>query len=82
MTKGRYIYYHKRTSMALICPIASSISGFPMHVALDVRTSTTGEVMCEQLKCLDLKDRHAEFEELAHYDLMEDIIDLICSFIE
>jgi len=74
--------YHKRTKMAMVCPITSSISGFPMHVALDNRTNTAGEIMCEQVKSLDLNARQAEYEEFLPDDLIEEVIDLICSFIE
>jgi len=74
--------YHKRTSMAMVCPITSTISGFPMHVALDDRTTTRGEIMCEQVKSLDLIARRAEYEEFVPDDILDEVIDLICSFIE
>ena len=74
--------YHKRTGLAMVCPITNSISGFPMHVALDDRTNTVGEIMCEQVKCLDLIARQAEYEEFLPDDLIDEVIDLICSFIE
>jgi len=74
--------YHKRTSMAMVCPITSTISGFPMHVALDDRTTTRGEIMCEQVKSLDLIARRAEYEEFIPDDILDEVIDLICSFIE
>ena len=53
-----------------------------MHVALDDRTKTTGEIMCEQVKCLDLNARQVEYVEFAPDDIIDDVIDLICSFIE
>ena len=74
--------FHKRARMAMVCPITTSISGFPMHVTLDERTRTTGEIMCEQVKCLNLNARQAEYEEFVSDDIMEEVIDLICSFIE
>ena len=74
--------YYKRTSMAIVCPITSTISGFPMHVALDDRTITRGEIMCEQVKSLDLIARRAEYEEFVPDDILDEVIDLICSFIE
>jgi mRNA interferase MazF len=74
--------FHKHTIMAMVCPITSSVSGYPMHVALDDRTTTAGEIMCEQVKCLDLYARQAEFEEFVPDDILDEVIDLICSFIE
>jgi len=68
--------------MAMVCPITNTISGFPMHVALDDRTRTTGEILCEQIKCLDISVRDAVYEEFAPDEIMDEVIDLICSFIE
>ena len=74
--------FFKRSGMVLVCPITNTISGFPMHVALDERTVTTGEIMCEQVKCLDIGARGAVFTEFVPETIMDDVIDLICSFIE
>ena len=74
--------HHKRSGMAMVCPITNSFSGFPMHVALDDRTNTTGEIMCEQVKSLDFSARQAEYVEFCPDDLIDEVIDLICSFIE
>jgi mRNA interferase MazF len=46
--------FHIRTKLAMVCPITNTASGFPMHIPLDNRTKTTGEIMCEQVKCLDI----------------------------
>jgi len=74
--------FYSRTKMALVCPITNTISGFPMHILLDGRTATTGEIMCEQVKCLDISARNATYEEFIADDIMDDVIDLICSFVE
>ena len=74
--------YYKRTGLAMVCPITNSVSGFPAHVALDNRTVTTGEIMCEQVKCLDISVRNAVYDEFVPDDIIDEVIDLICSFIE
>ena len=74
--------YHLRTKLAMVCPITNTVSGFPMHVPLDERTKTTGEIMCEQVKCLDINARNPSYKESIAEDLLDEIIDLICSFIE
>jgi len=74
--------FHKRTNMAMICPITNTLSGFPMHVLLDSDTNTKGEIMCEQVKCLDIRARGAMYKESISQDIMDEVIDLICSFIE
>lgn len=72
----------KRTRMAMVCPITNTISGFPMHIQLDSRTTTTGEIMCEQVKCADISARNATYVETIPADILDDVIDAICSFFE
>ena len=74
--------FHRRTRLAMVCPITNTISGFPTHIGLDARTSTTGEIMCEQSKCLDIIARKAKYRESVPEDIVEEAIDLICSFVE
>ena len=74
--------FHIRTNLALVCPITNTISDFPMHIKLDNRTKITGEIMCEQAKCLDIRARNASFGESAPDDILENAIDLICAIVE
>ena len=74
--------FHRRTNMAMVCPITNTLSGFPTHVPLDGRTNTRGEIMCEQIKCLDITVRDASYKEPAPDDILNEAIDLICSFVE
>ena len=74
--------FHQRTNMTMVCPITNTITGFPTHIILDERTMTTGEILCEHVKCLDITARNASFKETAPTDLVDEAIDLICSFVE
>jgi len=74
--------FYMRTKLAMVCPITNTASGFPMHILLDNRTKTTGEIMCEQVKCLDITARNASYKESVAGDLLDETIDLICSFVE
>ena len=74
--------FHKRTNMAMVCPITNTISGFPMHIVLDAKMTTTGEIMCEQAKCLDIWARGAIYKESVTKEILDEAIDLICSFVE
>ena len=75
-------YHNKTNNLALVCPITNTISNFPMHVALNETTKTKGEIMCEQITCIDLKVRNAEYVESLPDDIIDNIIDLICACIE
>ena len=45
--------FHRYTHMAIVCPITSKTKDYPMHVPLDERTRTQGEILCEHVKSLD-----------------------------
>ncbi len=74
--------FHKRTNMVMVCPITNTISKFPTHVALDSRTATSGEIMCEQAKCLDVIARNVIYKESVPDAIIEEAIDIICSIVE
>lgn len=63
--------------LALVCPISGSARDFPTHVALDERTGTSGLVMCEQVKTLDIQARKAEFIECAPADIVSEVLQII-----
>jgi len=74
--------FRKFANLCMVCPITNTKRGFPAHVALDGRTKTQGEIMCEQVKALDLTKRNARFVEQAPPDIISDVVDMIYSFIE
>ncbi|RJQ40734.1 MAG: type II toxin-antitoxin system PemK/MazF family toxin [Nitrospiraceae bacterium] len=74
--------FNRRTRIAVVCPITNTERGFPLHVSLDNRTSTTGVVMCEQVKSLDITARNAVFKEKAPLDVVEEVTDVIVGFFE
>lgn len=67
---------------AMICPITSTDRDIPLHVKLDDRTLTTGVIMCDQAKILDLQKRNAELIESAPDDILFEVVDIIAGFIE
>jgi mRNA interferase MazF len=74
--------FNKFTRLALVCPITNRSRGFPLHVALDERTKTNGVIMCEQVKALDMVARNASFLEKLPQDILDEVIDIVISFIE
>jgi methylase of polypeptide subunit release factors len=54
----------------------------PFHIKLDERTKTTGVVLCDQARTLDIKARNCEFIELIPDDILLEIVDIIIGFIE
>lgn len=75
-------FFNKVTNMALVCPITNTVRPFPLHVALDDRTQTTGSILCEQVKSLDLSARKAMFIEKAPDDILSECLERICLSVE
>ncbi|MGD9567224.1 MAG: type II toxin-antitoxin system PemK/MazF family toxin [Sedimentibacter sp.] len=74
--------FNKFTNLAIVCPITNTDRSFPLHVKLDDRTKTTGVIMCEQIKSLDIYARGASFYEKAPNDIIEEVVDIVLGFIE
>ncbi len=70
------------TRMAIVCPITNTDRNIPIQVKLDERTKTTGCIMCEQVKSLDIIKRNAEFIEKAPQDIIDEVTDILYSFTE
>ncbi len=74
--------FNNFTKMAMVCPITNTNKGFPLHLTLDESTKTTGVIMCEQVKTLDIIARNAVYKEKVPIDMMEEVIDILMGFIE
>lgn len=69
--------YQRLVGLSIVCPITNTIRNHPTHVKLDNRTQTTGDVLCEQLRTVDLHQRNAKFIEKIPKDLFEEILDIV-----
>lgn len=67
---------------AMVCPITNTNNGIPTQVNFDSRTKTTGVIMCEQAKVLDLNARNVKFLEKIPDAILFEVIDIIKSIIE
>ena len=67
---------------AMVCPITNTDRGLRIQVKLNDRTKTTGIIMCDQTKILDLTKRNAEYIETAPAEIVLEVIDIINGFIE
>ena len=72
----------KRTKLAIVCPITNTNNSFPLHVPLDARTSTTGVVLCEHVRTLDLQSRKSRFVERVPDDILQKVTDIIAAEVE
>ena len=74
--------FHRFTNMTIVCPITNKIRSWPSHIMLDDRTKTTGEVICEHLRAVDLSSRNPVFVEQVPPDVLQQIVSTITLFVK
>ena len=74
-------YLSHASNMIVICPITSTDRKNPLHVSLEGLT-TTGFVMCDQVKAIDIKARDYKIVETVDDDTLWEVTDIICGFVE
>lgn len=75
-------FFNGKTSLTIVCPVTNTLRPFPLHVPLDGRTETTGVVMCEQIKALDLSARPHRVVERLPEDLLDEVLAIVFSEME
>jgi len=68
--------HSKNSNMTLICPITSTDRQNIMHVKL-TKTTTTGFVLCDQVRAVDLSSRKFKTVESLDFDTLWDICDIV-----
>lgn len=63
--------FYMRTKLAVVCPITNTNNKFPLHIPLDDRSKTTGVILTEHMKCLDVLSRNVQFIEKIPVDLLD-----------
>ena len=74
--------FNEKTRLSIVCPITNTNNHFPLHISLDNRTKTTGVILCEHIKALDLNSRKYQEVENLPEDLLKEVIDIVYSEIE
>lgn len=75
-------FFNNKTNMTIVCPITNTNNEFPIHIKLDKRTATTGFILCEHVKSLDINQRHYKIIEKAPDDILQKVIDVLFAEIE
>ena len=76
------ISFNQKTNLTIVCPITNTNNKFPLHIPLDDRTVTTGVVLCEHVKALDLNARAYRVVEQIPEDLLRMVIDVVFAEVE
>ena len=51
--------YNRKVGLALMCPITSRVKGYPFEVQLPAGLEAGGVILCDQIRSLDWRARHA-----------------------
>ena len=70
------------SNLAIVCPITNTNKECPFYVKLDYRTKTTGVILCNQVKALDIYSRDYDEVEKVPYDILLNVLDIIRGFFE
>jgi mRNA interferase MazF len=72
--------FSKFSNYAIVCPISNTNKNLAFHVKLDGRTKTTGTILCDQVKSLDISARNYKFIETVPEDIVINVITTVISF--
>ncbi len=75
-------FFNLKTNLTIVCPITNTNNKFPLHIPLDSRTKTTGVILCEHIKALDLNARPFTVIEQLPKDILTQVINVVFSEIE
>jgi mRNA interferase MazF len=74
--------FNNFSKLAIVCPITNRDKDHPFHIKLDGRTKTSGVILCDQVRTLDINARNFEHIENVADDILLDVLDIINGFIE
>jgi len=74
--------YNKKSGFVLACPITSKIKLLNIRVRLDERTTTQGDVLCEQVRIIDLQERSYRVIESVPTDILQQVYKVVNAIIQ
>jgi len=74
--------YNHKSGFVIACPITSSTRQMNIRVALDGRTHTQGDVLCEQIRIIDLQERLWRVVESVPNDILQQVYNVVNALIE
>ena len=71
------VAYNGRLGLAIFCPIASQIKGYPFEVRVPPGLPVAGAVLADQVKNLDWRVRKAEFICVMPKDVIQEVLQML-----
>lgn len=67
---------------AVVCPITNTDRHHPLHIPLADKCKTTGFVMVDQFRSMDINSRNAEYYDKAPNEIVKSVIDIVNEILE
>jgi len=67
-------YYNKASGLCLVCPITTSIKGYPFEVNLEGAKKTTGVALADQVRSIDWQARRIKIVDRISTTSLETIL--------
>ena len=74
--------FNRYSKMYMVCPITHTDKKHAFHIPLDDRTNTSGVILCDQARILDIHARKYEYVEHLPQEILDRAKNLLISFIE
>ncbi|MPZ15427.1 MAG: endoribonuclease MazF [Chloroflexi bacterium] len=74
--------YNRKIGLALVCPVTSSVKGYPFEVVLPEGLRAKGAILCDQLRSLDWRARNAQRFCPAPQELLEEATAKILTLVD
>lgn len=74
--------YNRRVGLALVCPITSRVKGYPFEVELPRGLRAEGAILCDQIKSLDWRVRHASHLGSVPDSVMQEVTARILTLVD
>jgi len=74
--------YNGRVGLALFCPIARQVKGYPFEVLLPEGLGVGGVILTDQLKSWDWRVRQGEFIARIPTEIMDQVVGKLSALIE
>ena len=74
--------YNKQSGFVLACPITGTTKDMNIRVRLDERTKTQGDILCEQIRIIDLLKRNYCIIESVPIDILQSVYKVVNALIQ
>jgi mRNA interferase MazF len=73
--------YNQKSDFVLACPITNTVKPMNVRVRLDEKTKTQGDILCEQIRIIDLKERPHRVIEAAPKEILQGVYKVVNALI-